>query len=154
MSFALLSVGKRMPLWVAQGCDEYAKRLPKQWQFQLREFAQSRGETAALRMEAESRILLDAVPEKAHVVGLDNRGESWSTERLAEELQRWLELGKPVNFLIGGPDGLHPNCRQRANQLVSLSALTFPHPMVRVIWLEQLYRAHSILQNHPYHRAG
>jgi len=150
----LLSIGKRMPKWVALGCDEYIKRFPKQWRFELQEFAQARDDTAALRMAAESRVLLQAINDKAHVVSLDTLGKPCSTEQLAESLGRWLELGKPINFLIGGADGLHNDCRQRANEAIALSALTFPHPLVRVIWLEQLYRAHSILQNHPYHRAG
>lgn len=143
-----------MPDWVSSGCNEYAKRLPSQWRFQLREFAQSRGETAEIRMASEGKTLLDATAPKSHIVALDNRGANWTTEQLATQLQAWLELGKPINFLIGGPDGLHDDCRARSDQLVSLSPLTFPHPMVRVIWLEQLYRAHSLLNNHPYHRAG
>ena len=154
MNVALLSIGKRMPRWVTEGCDEYSKRLPGQWRFQLREFAQSRANTAELRMAAESKTLLDAIDQKSHVVALDNRGASWTTEQLSRQLQVWLETGKPLNFVIGGADGLHDDCRTRADQLVSLSPLTFPHPMVRVIWLEQLYRAHSLANNHPYHRAG
>jgi len=154
MSVALLSIGKRMPDWVSMGCSEYSKRLPSQWRFELKEIQQAKADTAELRMAAESKLLLSAMPEKSHVVALDNRGVSWNTEQLAQQLQQWLEMGKPLTFVIGGPDGLHNDCRVRANQLVSLSPFTFPHPMVRVIWLEQLYRAHSILTNHPYHRAG
>jgi len=118
------------------------------------EFGQSRAATADLRMAADSKSLLTAVADNAHVVALDNRGRSCSTEQLAEQLQRWLEMGKPVQFMIGGADGLHADCRDRADQLVSLSEFTFPHPLVRIIWLEQLYRAQSILMHHPYHRAG
>ena len=154
MNVALLSIGKRMPDWVAQGCNEYSKRLPSQWRFQLREFPQARGDTAEVRMAAESKTLLNAIDQKSHVIALDNRGATWSTEQLTRQLQGWLENGKPLNFVIGGPDGLHSSIRSRANQLVSLSPLTFPHPMVRVILLEQLYRAHSLSNNHPYHRAG
>jgi len=143
-----------MPDWITQGCNEYIKRLPKQWKFEVREIAQSRADTADGRMAAESKLLLEALGEKSFVIALDNRGPALSTEKLAVELQNWLAVGKPINFVIGGADGLHDDCRARADKLVSLSALTFPHPMVRVIWLEQLYRAHSISQNHPYHRAG
>jgi len=132
-NFTLLSIGKRMPRWVTEGCDEYSKRLPGQWRFQLREFAQSRADTAELRMAAESKTLLDAIDQKSHVVALDNRGASWTTEQLSRQLQVWLETGKPLNFVIGGADGLHDDCRTRA---------------------EQLYRAHSLANNHPYHRAG
>jgi 23S rRNA (pseudouridine1915-N3)-methyltransferase len=152
MAVTLLSIGKKMPNWVTTGCNEYQKRLPKQWQFELREFSQSKADTAERRMADESKLLIAAAD--GHVVALDNRGSAPSTEQLATSLQGWLELGKPLQFWIGGADGLHNDCRARANELVSLSALTFPHPMVRVIWLEQLYRAHSVLINHPYHRAG
>lgn len=154
MNVALLSIGKRMPDWVTLGCNEYSKRLPSQWRFQMREFAQARADTAELRMASESKTLLDAIDQKSHLVALDNRGALWSTEQLSKQLQGWLEIGKPLNFVIGGPDGLHDDIRARANQMVSLSPLTYPHPMVRVIWLEQLYRAHSLSSNHPYHRAG
>lgn len=152
MAVTLLSIGKKMPNWVTTGCNEYQKRLPKQWRFELREFPQSKADTAERRMADESKLLVGAAD--GHVVALDNRGLAPSTEQLATSLQGWLELGKPLQFWIGGADGLHDDCRARANELVSLSALTFPHPMVRVIWLEQLYRAHSVLINHPYHRAG
>ncbi len=152
MGVTLLSIGKKMPNWVTTGCNEYQKRLPKQWRFELREFAQSKADTAERRMSDESKLLIGAAD--GHVVALDNRGAAPSTEQLATSLQSWLELGKPLQFWIGGADGLHDDCRARADELVSLSALTFPHPMVRVIWLEQLYRAHSVLINHPYHRAG
>ena len=154
MSVGLLSIGKRMPEWVTSGCDEYSKRLPSQWRFELKELNQSKADSPELRMQAESKLLLNALPDKSHVVALDKRGASLSTEQLAQQLQKWLEIGKPLRFIIGGPDGLHEDCRARANQMVSLSPLTYPHPMVRVIWLEQLYRAHSLLNNHPYHRAG
>ena len=105
-------------------------------------------------MAREAEALLAAIPEKAHVIALDNRGASWSTEQVAEQLERWQELGKSLVLLIGGADGLHPSVRQRADQMWSLSALTFPHPLVRVVLAEQLYRAQSLLDNHPYHRAG
>jgi len=154
MSVSLLSIGKRMPVWVNEACNDYQKRLPKQWQFQIQELAQSRADTAELRMAAEAKTLLSAVPDKAHLVALDNRGKTLSTQKLSAQLQKWLELGKPIQFLIGGPDGLHNDCRDRSDELISLSELTYPHPLVRVIWLEQLYRAQSILNNHPYHRDG
>jgi len=142
-----------MPDWVQHGVGEYQKRLPKQWQFKLNEINQAGLNSAALNRSKESSAILGSIPSKAHIVALDNRGQSWSTEKLAAQLQLWQELGKPVSLLIGGPDGLDQNCIERANQLWSLSPLTFPHPLVRVIVVEQLYRAHSLLNNHPYHRA-
>lgn len=142
-----------MPAWVQQASDDYAKRLPKRWQFQVREFAQAQGDSSDIIMSREADALLAAIPDKAHVIALDNRGSNWSTEQLATRLEGWQELGKNLIFLIGGADGLHPRLRSRADQLWSLSALTFPHPLVRVILVEQLYRAQSVLDKHPYHRA-
>ena len=92
-------------------------------------------------MSREADALLAAIPEKAHVIALDNRGAGWSTEQVAEQLERWQALGKSLVLLIGGADGLHPRCRERADQMWSLSPLTFPHPLVRVVLAEQLYRA-------------
>ena len=104
-------------------------------------------------MAKEADALLDAIPEKAHVIALDNLGVAWSTEQVSKQLESWQELGKSLVFLIGGADGLHPRARSRANQMWSLSNLTYPHPLVRVVLVEQLYRAQSLLDNHPYHRA-
>ena len=142
-----------MPAWVQQASDEYTRRMPRRWQFQCREFAQVKAETPQLIMSREADALLAALPDKAHVVALDNRGKSWSTADVARELDNWQSLGKSVVLVIGGADGLDPRVRDRADQLWSLSAMTFPHPLVRVILTEQLYRAQSLLDNHPYHRA-
>ena len=142
-----------MPGWVQQASDDYSKRLPKRWQFQVREFQQAQGDSSDIIMSREADALLAVIPDKAHVIALDNRGSSWSTEQVAARLETWQELGKNLILLIGGADGLHPRCRERADQLWSLSPLTFPHPLVRVILVEQLYRAQSLLDKHPYHRA-
>ncbi|MFK7855572.1 MAG: 23S rRNA (pseudouridine(1915)-N(3))-methyltransferase RlmH [Granulosicoccus sp.] len=153
MQISVFAVGKKMPAWVQQASDDYVKRLPKRWQFQVREFAQAQGDSGDIIMSREADALLAAIPDKAHVIALDNRGSNWATEQLATRLEGWQELGKNLIFLIGGADGLHPRLRSRADQLWSLSALTFPHPLVRVILVEQLYRAQSVLDKHPYHRA-
>lgn len=153
MQISVFAVGRKMPGWVQQACPEYARRFPRRWQFQIREFPQVQADNSELIMAREADILLAAIPEKSHVIALDNRGVSWSTKQLAEQLERWQEQAKPLVLLIGGADGLHARCRERADQLWSLSPLTFPHPLVRVIVLEQLYRAQSMLDNHPYHRA-
>jgi 23S rRNA (pseudouridine1915-N3)-methyltransferase len=142
-----------MPAWVQQGADEYQKRLPRQWQFKVRETAQANLATAALNKAKEAELLNALLPDKGHVVALDNRGKAWSTQDLCVQLQLWQELGKPVSLLVGGPDGLSDELVAQSDQQWSLSPLTFPHPLVRVIVVEQLYRAHSMLINHPYHRA-
>jgi 23S rRNA (pseudouridine1915-N3)-methyltransferase len=121
----------------------------------LREIAPGkRGKTADIARvtENEGDRMLAALPRDAHVVALDVAGKEWSTPELAGSLARWLESGRDVALLVGGPDGLSSACLKRANQRWSLSKLTFPHPVVRIILAEQIYRAWSILQHHPYHR--
>ncbi len=155
MRIHLVAVGTRMPGWVADGYEEYAKRLPRECELILKEIAPAkRGKTAdsARWREDEGARVLAALPRDAHVVALDLEGKDWSTPDLAQNLERWLANGRDVALLVGGPDGLAPACRERANQTWRLSRLTFPHPIVRVIVAEQIYRAWSLLHNHPYHR--
>jgi 23S rRNA (pseudouridine1915-N3)-methyltransferase len=156
MRIWLLAVGTRMPAWVQQGFAEYAKRLPRECRLELVEIPvakRARNTPAERSRQAEGERLLAAVPEGAQVLALDERGSPWTTEELAERLTDWRRTGNDVALLVGGPDGLPPACRQRADALWSLSRLTLPHAMVRVIVAEQLYRAWSMLTNHPYHRA-
>jgi 23S rRNA (pseudouridine1915-N3)-methyltransferase len=144
-----------MPGWVAEGYEEYAKRLPRECELILREIAPAkRGKNADLARlrEDEGERILASLSRNDHVVALEVGGKSWSTSELAENLGHWLENGRHVSLVIGGADGLSEACRMRANQLWSLSRLTFPHPLVRIVVAEQIYRAWSILQNHPYHR--
>lgn len=155
MRIQLVAVGNRMPDWVSAGYDEYAKRLPRECELILKEIPPAkRGKNADIARitEDEGTRMLAALDRDSHVVALDLGGKAWSTPELAQNLDRWLAGGRDVALLVGGPDGLAPACRQRANQMWSLSNLTFPHPIVRIIVAEQIYRAWSILQNHPYHR--
>ena len=145
-----------MPAWVTDGYQEYAKRMPKECSLQLHEIAPAkRGKSgsAGQWMREEGERILAAIPDSHHVVALDVQGKSWSTEQLAEQLKNWLADGRDVSLIVGGPDGLMDECLKRANQRWSLSPLTLPHPIVRVVMAEQLYRAWTVLQNHPYHRA-
>ncbi len=153
MQVAVYAVGRKMPQWVHTASREYTKRLPSRWKFTVRELAQAQGASSDLIKAREADALLDAISAKSHVIALDNRGVSWSTEQLANQLSGWQTLGKHISLVIGGADGLHTSVRERADQLWCLSPLTFPHPLVRVILVEQLYRAQSLLDNHPYHRA-
>ena len=156
MKLKLLAVGTKMPNWVNDGYQEYAKRLPRECQLVLQEIQPAkRGKSghASQWMEEEGELILAAIPSDHHVVSLDVKGKPWTTEQLAEQMQNWLSDGRDVSLLVGGPDGLAPKCSQRADQKWSLSALTLPHPLVRIVMAEQLYRAWTVLQNHPYHRA-
>lgn len=153
MQISVFAIGRKMPDWVENASRDYVKRLPGRWKFKVRELAPAQGPNSDVVMAKEASALLDAIPEKSHVIALDNRGTAWSTEQLADQLRGWQELGKNIVLVIGGADGLHKTVRERADQQWSLSPLTFPHPLVRVIVIEQLYRGQSLLDNHPYHRA-
>lgn len=156
MKLNLVAVGNKMPGWVNEGFTEYAKRLPRECSLNLQEITPAkRGKTghASQWMQDEAQRILAATPATNHVVVLDVKGKPWSTEQLSLHMQQWLADGRDVSLIVGGPDGLDTACLQRADQTWSLSALTLPHPLVRIVLAEQLYRAWTILQNHPYHRS-
>jgi len=155
MRIHLLSVGRRMPAWVEAGFNDYARRLPPECALRLIEIDPGRrGKgSAAQAVAIEGQRLLKSVPKGAGIIALERRGAAWSTEELADQLRRWLGSGRDWALLIGGADGLAQDCLDRAEQQWSLSPLTLPHQLVRVILAEQLYRAWSLLQSHPYHRA-
>jgi 23S rRNA (pseudouridine1915-N3)-methyltransferase len=151
----LIAVGERMPAWVTEGYGEYAKRLSHDLPLQLLEIStKSRGKNndIARVVADEGAAMLAAIPKGAHVVALDGHGKAFSSEQLAEQLARWRMQGCDLAFLIGGPEGLAPAALERAQQHWSLGPATLPHPLVRIILAEQLYRAVSLLNNHPYHR--
>ena len=160
MKIVLAAVGTRMPRWVDEAFEDYAKRLPPACRLTLREIptayrgaAARKGAAPAVSIRREGEGLLRVVPNGARVVALDERGAAWSTADLAEHLEAWMADGRDTALLAGGPDGLAPECRERADLTWSLSRLTFPHALVRVIVAEQLWRAWSVLQGYPYHRA-
>lgn len=145
-----------MPQWVQLGYEEYAKRLPKECQLILKEVEpakRSKSSSVSRYKNEEKKRIIAVLPKDVFIVALDVQGKVVSTELLSQKLTDWLHDGRDVALLIGGPDGLDEECLAMAHWKWSLSALTFPHPIVRVILAEQLYRAWSITQNHPYHRA-
>ncbi|HTH60982.1 MAG TPA: 23S rRNA (pseudouridine(1915)-N(3))-methyltransferase RlmH [Paraburkholderia sp.] len=155
MKLHIVAVGHRMPDWIATGFDEYAKRMPPELRIELREIKpeqRSSGRPAESVMAAERQRIEAALPKAARIVALDERGRDWTTMQLATALPDWQRDGRDVAFLIGGADGLDPQLKARADLLLRLSSLTLPHAMVRVLLAEQLYRAWTITQNHPYHR--
>jgi len=156
MQIHLIAVGTRMPAWVTQGYEDYARRLPRECALRLVEIPpgrRSRTQPTAQAVQEEGRRMLAAIPERAQVVALDVGGRAWDTPALADRLREWLQSGRDTALLVGGPDGLAGDCLQRAELRWSLSALTLPHPLVRVVLAEQLYRAWTIIGGHPYHRA-
>lgn len=155
MKLSILAVGTRMPDWVQAGYEEYARRLPRDCALELRELPLAqRGKNTDIprAIEKESDVMLAAIPQGDRVIALDVLGKMQSTTAIADAMKRWQQDGHNVSFLIGGPDGLGKTCLTRANESWSLSALTLPHPLVRIVLAEQIYRAWSILNNHPYHR--
>jgi 23S rRNA (pseudouridine1915-N3)-methyltransferase len=156
MHIHLIAVGTRMPSWISQGYEDYARRLPRECSLRLVEIPpgrRSRTQSPAPAVEEESRRMLAAIPERSLVVALDVGGSAWDTPGLAARLQEWLQSGRDIVLLVGGPDGLSGDCLRRADLRWSLSALTLPHALVRVVLAEQLYRAWTIISGHPYHRS-
>lgn len=164
MRVTVHSVAGKMPRWVDAGVEEYAKRLPREIGLQWRAVplaargsnnntAKNTAQNADRLKEREGAALLKGIKTDEHCVALDVKGKSWSTEDLAKQLEGWMMQGRPLSFLIGGPDGLSRDCLDRASQRWSLGPLVLPHPIVRIVLIEQLYRAWTITIGHPYHRA-
>jgi 23S rRNA (pseudouridine1915-N3)-methyltransferase len=156
MRLSVIAASSRQPRWVGEGFDEYAKRMRGSCTLELVEVALGRrgaGASLTRALAAEGERMLAKLPRNAVAVALDERGEQWSTADLAGRLRTWLTLGRPVAFLVGGPDGLDPACRRRADEQWGVSPLTLPHGLVRIVVAEALYRAWSMLEGHPYHRA-
>ncbi len=144
-----------MPAWVTQGYEEYARRLPPEYSLRLVEIAagkRNKGADLVRITQKEGQQMLAAIPKSTRVVAMDVKGRAWNTKELADELDGWRHDGRDVVLLVGGPEGLAPECLKIAEQRWSLSNMTLPHPLVRIVVAEQLYRAWSILHNHPYHR--
>ncbi|MGB6007068.1 23S rRNA (pseudouridine(1915)-N(3))-methyltransferase RlmH [Castellaniella sp.] len=155
MKLRIYAVGTRMPAWVQDAWQDYVKRMPRDCAIELHEIRpepRTHGKTAAQLMQAEAQRIESALHEPAWRVMLDEHGRDVSTRDLAHHLEDWRAGGQDVALVIGGPDGLDPALKQTARQTLRLSSLTLPHPMVRILLAEQLYRAWSILSGHPYHR--
>jgi 23S rRNA (pseudouridine1915-N3)-methyltransferase len=156
MQIRLIAAGTRMPAWVSEGYREYARRMPRECALALTEIPLGRrgkSQPPQRAVHEEGRRMLGAVGERERVIALDVAGRGCSTEQLAGQLRDWLQDGRDLSLLIGGPDGLAAECLARADQRWSLSPLTLPHPLVRVLLAEQLYRAWTLVSGHPYHRS-
>jgi len=155
MKLWLVAVGHKMPAWITAGFTGYTKRMTREAQIELVEIKpepRTTGKSLTQMMEAEAQRILTALPKDVLRIALDERGVQPSTKQLAQQMQSWLGSGHDVAFIIGGADGLHESVKNSAQQLLALSMMTLPHGLVRVLLAEQLYRAHSLLHNHPYHR--
>ena len=155
MRITIIAIGTKMPRWVEEGVGEYSKRMPRELKVEWRELPlarRSKDANAQQLKDREGEQILKSIPGGDRVIALDVRGRSLSTEQLARQLSDWQMSGDNYSLLIGGPDGLSEQCLQRAERRWSLSDLTLPHPLVRILLAEQLYRAWTITVNHPYHR--
>lgn len=155
MRIRLITVGSKMPRWIAEGWHEYYKRLPKEVPVELIEIAlTTRSKNADVKrlIQQEGSAMLSKVQATDKVITLEVNGKAWSTEQLTEKMAQWQQDGQDINLMVGGPEGLAPEICQRSDEKWSLSALTLPHPLVRVMLIEQLYRASTILSGHPYHK--
>jgi len=155
MRLHLIAVGKRMPAWITTGFTDFNRRLPPELQLRLSEITPARrGKTITTKqaLAAEAKDISNALPRGATVIILDVSGTQHSSAKLAKLLSGWLHQGRDVAFVVGGADGLDADIKRRADMLWSLSPLTLPHAFVRVIMAEQIYRAWTIMQGHPYHR--
>lgn len=156
MKLLVAAVGTRMPGWAGEGFAEFARRMPRELPLELKEIrAESRGGGRPLEalLAAEAARIRSALPPRCRLVALDERGDDLTTQALAARLRRWMEGGEDVALVIGGPDGLAPEIRSAAAETLRLSSLTLPHALARVVLAEALYRAASLLKNHPYHWA-
>jgi len=154
MKLRIIALGHKLPVWANAGFDEYARRMPREFALELIELkpeARDRGKSVAQMLEAEgARIAAAAAGNQ--IVALDEHGDAWTTSKLAKRLRTWQEEARSIAFVIGSADGLAPVVKRNAAAVVALSALTLPHSLARVLLAEQLYRAVSLLQGHPYHR--
>ena len=156
MRLGILAVGHKLPDWVAKGCAEYIKRMPRELPLSVVEVKpEPRGsKTREQLLAAEKSRLQAALSGFSRVVVLDERGTDLTTVKLAQRLEDWMREGGDTAFIIGGADGIDEELKQRADAMIRLSSLTLPHAMARLVLCEQLYRAVSVLKNHPYHREG
>lgn len=156
MNIDLIALGKGVPHWVNSGFEDYAKRLSSSFKFKLIELTTpKRAKTTSIQKLKvdEAKLILENIPEKQFTIALDERGTLWNTGELSKHLMQWQENYPAISLIIGGPDGLDQSVLGRAQLIWSLSPLTLPHALVRILVAEQLYRAHSVIMGHPYHRS-
>jgi len=155
MKIYLIAVGKKMPEWINAGYSEFSKRMPPELQINLIEITPStRNKSTSLEknIKEEGERIQSAIPDNSKLIVLDEKGKDFSSIALSKEMESWLPMGQDISIVIGGVDGIDPVIKQQADEKWSLSSLTLPHALVRVVVAEQLYRAWSIMKGHPYHR--
>lgn len=155
MQIQIVAVGNKMPTWVELACKEYLRRFPKDFKVNFVEISplkRTKSSNLDKIKQEEGDKILASIPKGNQIIALEVLGKAWTTGDLAQQISSWKMDGRDVSLMIGGPEGLSNACKQAAEKFWSLSPLTLPHPMVRVIVAEALYRAWSVTENHPYHR--
>jgi len=154
MHVLIVAVGQKIPSWIQEGIHDFAKRMPPEWRFEIKAIKTPlRGSQSVDQLMSLERSRLESlIPKGAWTVALDERGEAWTTHQFAERFQQWQGQGRDIVFLIGGPDGIQSEWRQQCDVRMRLSHMTLPHAMARLLLVEQIYRAWSVLTQHPYHR--
>ena len=155
MRIHLIAVGKKMPEWINSGYAEFSKRMPAEMQINLIEISPSvrnKSTTTEKNIKEEGERIQSAIPSNSRLIVLDEKGKNFSSIDLSKKMEAWLPMGQDISIVIGGADGIGPPIKKQADETWSLSSLTLPHALVRVVITEQLYRAWSILKGHPYHR--
>jgi 23S rRNA (pseudouridine1915-N3)-methyltransferase len=155
MQVQIIAVGQKMPDWVDLACTDYLRRMPREMNLQLSTIplAQRKGGVSAEQLRRqEAGSIIKKISRGSFSIALDESGKQWSSLEWSEQLQRWMLEYSQVNLIIGGPDGLSEECRKTCAQRIALGRMTMPHALVRVVLIEQIYRAWTLLQGHPYHR--
>lgn len=155
MKISVVAVGLKIPKWADEACEDYLHRFPSDWKVELKTVkAEDRNKrTIPKVMQTEAERIRAALPKDAIKVIMDERGADPTSTKLAQQINRWSDQGRPIAFIIGGADGIDPGLKAEADFTLRLSSLTLPHAMARVLLVEQIYRSWSLLHNHPYHRA-
>lgn len=151
----IINIATTIPNWIELGCNTYLKRIPKHIniiQTQIATKKKHKPERNLLTIKTESDKLISSVKNKQLSILLDETGTQWTSHQFADQLNHWLSQQAPISFLIGGPDGTSAECKQQIPYIWSLGKLTYPHALVKLMLIEQLYRAFTIIQNHPYHK--
>jgi len=155
MQITIIAVGIRLPGWINQGVSEYQKRMPPELRVNLAEIVPTKRNKSASTekiLKQECERIMAAIPKDAYLIVLDERGKSQATTALAKTMESWMQDGRNICLVIGGADGIHETLKQKASESWSLSDFTLPHGFARVLLTEQLYRAWTVIKNHPYHR--
>jgi 23S rRNA (pseudouridine1915-N3)-methyltransferase len=155
MKIRIITVGHKPPEWVSQATQDYCSRLPREFEISWHECKpapRGSGTTSEKAMSLEANTIRAALPASARLVVLDEQGEDMTSASFGKRFSRWRDAGEPIAIVIGGADGIAPELKAQAHEKIRLSSMTLPHALVRVVLAEQLFRAWSLLANHPYHR--